>query len=109
MSNRKGSVRPHLRKYPDPLENEQYIAFLRARAQEKFLGREWQLTIEDWMKIWGRQLWFKRGRKTNDLALTRIDWNKPWHRDNVVLMTRADQIRMSTQRHMEIRHGKSLQ
>jgi hypothetical protein len=95
-------------KYPDPIEHEQHIAWLRAKSQEKFLGREWHISIEEYMEIWGRDLWLRRGRKSNDLSLARIDWNKPWSKDNVQIITRYQQVQISNQKHYNIRHGKSL-
>jgi hypothetical protein len=90
-------------KYMDPIEHEQHIAWLRAKSQEVFLGREWNLSIEDYMAVWGRDLWLLRGRKSNDLALTRIDWTRPWARDNVRILPRRLQIKISNQRHYERR------
>lgn len=85
--------------FPDPIEHEQHISWLRAKSQEKYLGRDWQITLEEYMQIWGRDLWAKRGRKTNDLAMTRKDWDKPWTKDNVEIITRGEQIQQSNRKH----------
>jgi hypothetical protein len=96
-------------KYKDPIEHEQHIAWLRARAQEHYLGRVWNLSIEDYMAIWGKTLWLRRGRGSEDLSLARIDWDKPWSRDNVQIITRYQQVQISNQRHYERRQqSKSI-
>ena len=89
--------------YPDPIEHEQHIAFLRARSQAAYRLEDWELTLSEFMRIWGRKKWLKRGRKSDDLAMTRIDWNKPWSKDNVKIMTRIEQVQLSNRRYYERR------
>lgn len=93
------------RHFSDPEMHRKHIAFLRARSQAVFRKEVWELTLDDWFELWTPDLWLRRGRKRTDLALTRLDWDKPWNKNNVKIMPRLDQLRKSIQRHFEIRHG----
>lgn len=64
----------------------------RAKAQAKYRGEDWQLTADDWKAIWTPELHARRGRGTDDLCLFRIDSEKSWHKDNVILITRRAQL-----------------
>lgn len=89
--------------YPDPIEHEQHIAWLRAKAQAAYRLEDWELTLGDFMRIWGRKKWLKRGRSSDSLAMARIDWTKPWSKDNVKIITREQQVKMSNRIYYERR------
>lgn len=74
---------------PDPFTHEQYVAWLKHKSQAKFRGEPHQLTFDDWQWAWLHQ-WHKRGRNKTSLMLVRVDWHKPWQRDNVMLVTRKE-------------------
>ena len=90
-------------RYPDPIEHEQHIAWLRSKAQAAYRLEDWELNLSDFMKIWGRKKWLQRGRKTDDLTLARLDWSLPWSKDNVKIMIRYEQVKISNRRHYERR------
>jgi hypothetical protein len=46
-----GRVYPHLTTYPG-IQGEMRLAWNRMRAQAKFRGETWQLSWEDFLKIW---------------------------------------------------------
>lgn len=78
------------RYFSDPIDHDRHIAFLRSRAQAKFRGEPWSLTINDYFALWHPQLWAQRGRKVNDLAMTRLNPELPWSIDNVSIQTRGE-------------------
>lgn len=74
---------------PDPVRHEQHIAWHRARAQAHYRGEEWELTYEQWIRIWGDK-WSQRGRGVDNLLLTRKNYKKSWNTRNVHLVTRSE-------------------
>jgi hypothetical protein len=85
--------RPHLwRTGPDPVRHRQYDCWSKHRAQSHFRGEEFSLTFEEYESIWADQ-WPNRGRKSWSMVMTRIDLEKGWHRDNVVIMERLQHLR----------------
>jgi hypothetical protein len=97
------TYKPRGFKYPDPIEHEQHIAWLRAKAQAAYRLEDWELTLPEFMKIWGRKKWLNRGRASDALAMARIDWFKPWSKDNVKIMTRCEQVNIANRKHYERR------
>lgn len=73
---------------PDPLVQRQNIAMLRAKAQCKYRGEEWKLSLDDWRHLWQGK-WHLRGRTTDAIMLCRRDNKKPWSRSNCYLGTRS--------------------
>lgn len=86
-------IRPDLWMYKDPKVHKKHLPFLRARAQAHFRKEQWDLTMDDWCEIWTDEAWANRGRGSNQTALTRIDLNQGWTRDNVELLTRSQQLK----------------
>jgi 23S rRNA maturation mini-RNase III len=77
--------------YHDQDLHEQHIAFLRARAQANFRKESWQLTIEDYFRLWSED-WYERGRARDSKVLARIDFEQGWTLDNVEITTRYEQL-----------------
>ena len=77
---------------PDPLHHRMYVQFGYHRVTSRLRGDEWDLAWEDWRDIWLPN-WHRRGRKSQDLCLTRLDWEKPWSGDNIELVTRSEHSR----------------
>jgi len=77
---------------PDPQLHQMYVAFGWHRVSSRLRGDEWDLAWEDWRDIW-LPCWHLRGRRSQDLCLTRQDWELPWHRDNIELITRSEHSR----------------
>jgi len=76
------------RKYKDPELYKKYIDFLRAKAQADFRKEGWMLTEEEYFKIWAPTRYSRKGRKIQQLCMTRIDPFGPWCKGNVAVMTR---------------------
>lgn len=88
--------RPQTWTYSDPFDHARHIPFLRSKAQAVFRNEDWQLTFEEFCSLWDTEAkWAQRGRKSDDLTLTRIDPKKPWRLDNVHIITRLEQLKIS--------------
>ncbi len=94
--------RPHVwRSGPDPLRHEQYIAWLKARAQANFRGEGWTMTFEEFEAMWNQDgSWHQRGRAADDLMMTRRDSGSPWSKDNCYIELRRDHLRRMAQDQM---------
>ena len=83
-----GVERPHVWICgPDKNRHQMYIPWLRSRAQAKYRGEEWTLEFEHYFKVWDG-FWDQRGRDSEQLCMTRIDWEGDWTPENVELVTR---------------------
>jgi hypothetical protein len=60
---------------------------MKARAQADFREEPWDFAFEDYYQMWNG-LWDQRGRASDNLCMTRINWDGAWTRDNVELVTR---------------------
>ena len=84
--------RPHSWKSgPDEFRHSLYVPWLKAKAQANFRKEEWTLTFDEWFDLW-KDDWHKRGRKADNICMTRLDYDKPWSADNTVLMSRREQL-----------------
>jgi hypothetical protein len=82
---------------PDPVMHEMYYAWAKHKSQANYRKEDYDLTWEDWQVIWANHDDFlRRGRKPDDLALTRKDYEKPWTLSNCEVVTRLEQIRRSS-------------
>lgn len=95
----------YLNKYPGS-QAEHRLSFCRMRAQAKFRGEGWDLTWEQYQTIWEGK-WHLKGRGTDDLCLTRLDWEGAWTLDNVSLTFRIDHLRKQSKVRPS-RKGKKL-
>ena len=88
----KGTPRPHTWKTgPDELRHKRYFIWLQQRNQAQYRREEWNLTFEQWLELWGDQI-VNRGRKKDDLCMTRRDPLGPWDMDNAYIIERGKHI-----------------
>lgn len=93
-----GKSRPNTWKIKDPELHKMYIPFLKAKAQTDYRVRhgiavgEWQLSFDEFVQLWG-DLWDLRGRGSNDMTLTRDDFEGDWNIKNCVIVPRSEQLR----------------
>ena len=81
------------RVYISDFDNARRIAFVRSRSQAWFRNESWELTWEDYQVFWKTtSRWARRGRRNEDLVLTRLDPTKPWNRDNCCILTRLNSL-----------------
>ena len=83
---------------PDPVRRDKYYAWLKHRNQERYLGREYNLTWEDWESVWPDELWHKRGRSSDSVCLARRDRAGPWQLNNTHVITRRQQLQLNPTR-----------
>jgi hypothetical protein len=89
---------------PDPLMHDMYYAWAKHRSQANYRKEAYDLTWDDWQTIWANPVDFQnRGRKPEDLTLTRIDDDGAWTADNVEIMTRLEQLRKAMARKMQLK------
>ena len=87
--------------YPDPFDRSRNKAWNRSRAQAHFRGEEWALSFDDYRRFWSTpELWARRGRRIDDLCMTRVDDELPWNSNNCVIITRDCQLHMKNDRRM---------
>ena len=81
---------------PDPRTHEIYYAWMLRRAQAKHRKEEWELEWDDFYNLW-KDDWEKRGRLADDVCMTRLDIEKPWNKENTVIISRGDHLRRQAQ------------
>lgn len=97
-----GKERPNTWKIKDPELHKMYIPFLKAKSQTDYRVREgiaegeWLITFPEFVAVWG-DLWQLRGRASSDFAMTREDFDGDWTADNVVVVTRKEQLERARQ------------
>lgn len=103
----KGVPRPHMRGYPkptlrgpkphrwlvgpDPERHKLYEPYLRQKAQAMFRGELWDLTFEQWEKIWDGKFHL-RGRGADDLCMMMDDPDLGWTETNAIIVPRRVQL-----------------
>ena len=80
---------------PDPVTHDSYYAWLQCRNQARFRSEPWDLTFDEWQRAWAG-LWHRRGRKSDQLCITRQDGEGSWTRDNVIVITRRQHAQRKT-------------
>lgn len=91
MAYDRSAPRPHLRKYPDPVDNKLFMDCLRARAQAAYFKQEWTITPDDYIQLWRTNNRYQnKGRANDQFCLVRRDYNQGWHLDNVQIVTRLE-------------------
>ena len=79
---------------PDPVTHDQYLAFLRQRAQARYRSEPWLLTFDDFQCLW-RDHWHSRGRGRDDFCMSRRDRDQAWCLTNCEIMTRMHHVRLA--------------
>lgn len=102
--------RPHVWKSgPDEFRHDMYTPWMRSRAQATFRNEGWDLTFEEYYDLW-KDDWHNRGRKPDDVCMTRRDPDLSWSKDNCYIITRkehlAEQGRARVGMKYRMHHGK---
>jgi hypothetical protein len=78
---------------PDTRRHDQYSAWLKHKSQAAYRGEDHELTFEQWETLWNEDFaWENRGRENNSVNLTRLDKEKGWTLDNVILVERITHL-----------------
>ena len=72
-------------------------AWLAARAQARFRGEVWELSIGEYFALW-REHWDRRGLGYLELCMTRRDCTAPWSPTNVEVVERREVLRRNGER-----------
>jgi len=91
---RRPGPRPQDWFYPhDEYKSMKHKNWSRAKAQGIFRNEGWEITEDQWMNlIWPDHLFDRRGKKSYDLCMIRIDNSKPWSIQNTRIVTRRCQL-----------------
>jgi hypothetical protein len=76
---------------PDEEKHEMYHPWQLVKAQAKFRSEEFELTFEEFYELW-EGYWKLRGRKPDDLCMTRKDSSQAWSRANCEIITRKEHL-----------------
>jgi hypothetical protein len=84
--------RPHTWKYgADEFRHSMHMPFLKSKAQAKFRNEEFNLTFDEFYDLW-KDRWTQRGRNPDDYCMTRDDVEKPWQKNNILIISRNEQL-----------------
>ena len=68
--------------------------YLVQKNQAKNRGETWELDWEPFFELWSKDdRWLNRGRRSDDLCLSRIDMDLGWHPSNVQIITRSQMLK----------------
>jgi hypothetical protein len=90
---RKGWTREQMdRLYPTADLRRRHRAWVMLCCQARFRGEECTITEQEFFDIWA-PYWSQRGRRSDQMTMTRIDPELPWTRANVEILTRAEHLK----------------
>lgn len=83
--------RPHVRRYPDPVDHQLFVDCMRARAQAWYRNEVWNITEDDYIALWRTNNYYKhKGRHNDEYCLVRKNYDLPWQLSNVHVITRLE-------------------
>ena len=86
----KGVVRPHVWIVgPDVYKHSMDQPWLMAKAQANYRGEDWALSFEEYYTLW-KDEWPNRGRRPDDMCMTRQDAEGAWDTTNAYIITRKE-------------------
>mgnify|MGYP003654018485 CR=1 FL=1 len=78
---------------PDLVDHDKFIKWHKHRSQARFRQEPHEITFAEWLDIWRDPLdWFNRGTAVDAVCLVMLDYDLGWHKDNVEIVTRAEQL-----------------
>ena len=77
---------------PDEYKHSMYLPWMRARAQANFRKEGWEISFDEFYELW-KEHWLNRGRKPENMCMTRDDYDGPWIIGNVTVVTRAEHLK----------------
>ena len=86
----------------DPVERDRQsrqLAYIRFACQARYRNEENELTKEQFNELWkDPELWAKRGRHIGCPTMTRVNEEKPWSLENIIIIDRLEQLRLARER-----------
>mgnify|MGYP003645668990 CR=1 FL=1 len=68
--------------------------FLVARCQAKMRGQVWNLTWDDFYRLWSEDdRWMNRGRAKENYCMCRTDMDGDWEISNIEMTTRSEMLK----------------
>ena len=94
------------RTFQSQFDHERHHGFLRARSSARWRNEKWDLSIEDFFKLWSNENeWNNRGRKMSSFVMSRIDQTQSWSSSNTQIVQRIqnqNQTRISKSRPKQV-------
>jgi len=87
-------------------KHDMYHPWQLAKAQANFRQEEWDLEFEDFYQMWKND-WHNRGRKPEDMCMTRVDKEGAWSVDNVHVISRLQHLQEQGGRRVGTTNRKS--
>ncbi|CAB4153692.1 hypothetical protein UFOVP641_18 [uncultured Caudovirales phage] len=88
-----GKKRPHTWiSGPDEYKHSMYWPWQLMKAQATFREEEFDLPFEEFYLLW-KDHWYNRGRKADNMCLSRSNPNGPWNKENAEIITRQEHLR----------------
>ena len=82
----------------------------RHKAQAKYRGEAYELTLEQYSMLWSTQGLRSRdqftGRRGDSISMVRKDPRQPWRVDNIHFLTRAEYTQSFRRRYAELGYMK---
>jgi len=79
---------------PDPLKKRLHDQFLKSKAQANFRKEGWELERDEYINLWLEgDRYLRKGRRPEDLCMTRIDTTKPWSLENCEIIPRSEHFK----------------
>ena len=90
--------RPHLWKTGpyDEARHNMFTPWMVSKAQANFRSEEFTLTFEEYYELWKND-WNNRGRKPDNMCMTRKDTDGPWSADNCYIISRREHLQIQGQ------------
>jgi hypothetical protein len=84
---------PGYKKFNNEFDHIRHKAYSKAKSQADYRGEPWLLTIQDWFDLWSDpEVWYRRGRKSDSVCMTRLNQTGPWDVVNTIIVTRKSQL-----------------
>lgn len=91
----RGVPRPHVWKIGSDAgeyKHSMYHPWQMSKAQAIFRDEGWDLTFDEYYELW-KDDWNNRGRKSENMCMTRLDPDLPWTKTNVMIVQRVEHLR----------------
>ena len=93
-SGKKGKRYPHTwMSGADETDHKLYMDCLKAKAQAKYRGQEWEIQPLEYIALWRfEDRYLRKGRAADSITMTRQDKTLPWSLDNVKFQERKQHL-----------------
>lgn len=89
----------------DEYRHSMYHPYLLSRAQANFRKEEFTLTFDEYYDMW-KDDWNNRGRKPDNMCMTRRDPDGPWSKENTYVLSRREHLQIQGYMRKGTRYNK---